>query len=241
MKTCSNRAAAQALLAAALWAQASLPFAQSEPDPATVIRQIDAAVQRRFEHVEGFTDVEHYQVFRGKDETHPVAEMTVKVTYKKNVGKSYDILSKSGSAVVQHFGLQPLLDNEKTVNLPGNAEHSWFDSANYEMKLKPGGMQKLDGRNCYALAVSAKQKATNMIDGDLWVDARDGNIVKLDGIATKSPSAFAGTTHMMRQYIEVEGYPMALHARAESSSGLFGRTVVMIDYGEYRLQLAPAR
>ena len=36
------------------------------------------------------------------------------------------------------FGLKPLLDNEKTINEPGNVEKSWFTSANYEMKLKAG-------------------------------------------------------------------------------------------------------
>ena len=61
-----------------------------------------------------------------------------------------------------------------------------------------------------------KHKAPNMIDGTLWVDARDGSIVKIDGVASKSPSAFAGTTHMMRQYMNIDGYPMATHARAES-------------------------
>ncbi|HTW80992.1 MAG TPA: hypothetical protein VME23_15700, partial [Terracidiphilus sp.] len=132
----------------------------------------------------------------------------------------------------------PLLENEKVVNLPGNVEHSWFDSANYEMKLKPGGARQFDGRDCYVLDVTPKRKAQNMIDGELWVDAKDGNIVKVDGVASKNPSPFAGMTHMMRQYTEIEGYPMATYARAESSSMLFGRTVVKIDYGEYHLQLA---
>ncbi|MFZ0306400.1 MAG: hypothetical protein WAL75_27185 [Terracidiphilus sp.] len=241
MKISSNRAAAGVALVAALWAQAAVPFAQSEPDCAAVIRLVDAAVQKRVKHVLGFTDIEHYAVFRGKDETHPAAEMTVKVTYKKGVGKSYEVISKSGSEIVQHFGLRPLLDNEKIVNLPGNVEHSWFNSANYEMKLKTASEQRLDGRDCYVLDVKAKRKASNMIDGELWVDAKDGSIAKLDGIASKSPSPFAGTTHMMRQYVEIDGYPMATHAQAESNSALFGRTVVVIDYSQYHLELAPAK
>jgi hypothetical protein len=91
------------------------------------------------------------------------------------------------------------------------------------------------------LEVAAKQKASNLIDGELWVDAKDGSIVRLDGVASKSPSAFAGTTHMMRQYVDLDGYPMATHARAESSSALFGRTVVVIDYSQYHLDLSPTR
>jgi len=34
---------------------------------------------------------------------------------------------------------------------------------------------------------------------------------------------------------------MATHARAESSSMLFGRTVVVIDYSDYHFELRPAR
>lgn len=230
------------MVAALQWCQTSaVLFAQSKPDGAAVIRSVDAAVQRRVEHVLGFTDIEHYVVFRGKDETHPVAEMTVKATYKKGVGKSYEVQSQSGSVIIQKLGLRTLLDNEKTVNLPGNVAKSWLNSANYQMKLKTGGLERLDGRDCYVLEVAAKQKASNLIDGELWVDAKDGSIVRLDGVASKSPSAFAGTTHMMRQYVDLDGYPMATHARAESSSALFGRTVVVIDYSQYHLDLSQAR
>jgi len=45
----------------------------------------------------------------------------------------------------------------------------------------------------------------------------------------------------MRQYAEIDGFPMALHARAESSSALLGRSVVTIDYSQYQLELASAK
>jgi negative regulator of sigma E activity len=207
-----------------------------EPSAAQVIARIDAAVQYRYEHVLGFTDIEHYAVFRGQDETHPVAEMTVKTTYRKGVGKSYEVLKESGSVLLLKLGLHPLLDNEREVNLPGNVEQSWFNSANYAMELKPGGVQRIDGRDCYALAVRARRKATNAIDGTLWVEAQSGMIVRLDGVATKSPSPLTGASHMMREYMNLNGFPMAAHARAESTSLLLGRTVVKIDYGSYQIE-----
>jgi hypothetical protein len=46
-----------------------------------------------------------------------------------------------------------------------------------------------------------------------------------------------GATHLMRQYTNISGFAMALHARAESNSMIFGRTVVTIDYSNYQLQL----
>jgi hypothetical protein len=215
--------------------------AAQQPVEGAVIRSVDAAVQNRYEHVLGITVIEHYAVFRGNGETHPAAEMTVLDTYKKGEGKTYTVLSQSGSGFLLRFGLKPLLDSEKTINIPGNVEKSWFTSANYDMKLKPGGVEKLDGRDCYALAIAPKHKATNLIDGTMWVDARDSTLVRIVGVASQNPSAFSGTTHLMRQYANINGFSMAKHARAESDSFLFGRTVVTIDYSNYNLQVQPAR
>ncbi|HTW62351.1 MAG TPA: hypothetical protein VMD55_11130 [Terracidiphilus sp.] len=233
-----RRRAACAALGALLWAPAAADPAP-EPDAASVVRMIDAEVQHRVQAVLEFTDIEHYRVFRGGDETHAVAEMTAKDLYRKGSGKTYTVLSRSGSDIVLKFGLKPLIENEKRINNPATVAQSWFTSANYIMKLKPGGIQKVNGRDCYVLSIAPKQKAPNMIDGTLWVDAHDGSIAQVEGVASKSPSPFAGTTHMMRRYTQIEGFPMATHARAESSSLLFGRTVVLIDYSDYHLQIAP--
>jgi hypothetical protein len=220
---------ATTVFAAAVYAQ--------QPDAAAIIRDLDTTNQARFDNVLAFTDVEHYSVFRGADQTHPAAEMTVRTTYKKGVGKDYKILSRSGSSLIQKVGLQPLLDNEKAINNPATVAQSWFTSANYDMHLKPGVTQTIDGRACLALAITPHLKAPNMIDGTIWVDAGTHTLVQVEGIASKSPSVFAGHTKMMRRYATMHGYAMATRARAESSSALFGRTVVVIDYSEYKFQI----
>jgi negative regulator of sigma E activity len=209
---------------------------QVQADEATLIQRVDAANENRYEHVLGFTDTEHYAVYRGDDETHPAAEMTVKMTYEKGKGKSYEIVSQTGSNIIQKFGLEPLIENEKQINEPAVVKDSWFASANYEMHLKTGETSEMNGRTCVALAITPKRKAPNMIDGTLWIDPRDGTIAKVEGIGTKSPSPFAGTTQMTRQYTNIDGYSMAEHARAESHNALFGRTVVTIEYTDYQLR-----
>ena len=209
------------------------------PDSAAVIRGIDAAVEARVDNVLEFTDIEHYAVFRGKDQTHPVAEMTVKDSYRKGIGKTYTLLSQSGSGIIFRFGLKPLLDDERILNEPGNVSRSWFNSANYRITPKLGGIEGLNGRDCIAAAVTPRHKAPNMIDGTIWIDAKNYSLVKILGVASKSPSAFAGTTQMMREYVQIDGFPMATHARAESSSLFFGRTVVTIDYSDYHLKIKP--
>jgi hypothetical protein len=235
-------------LSAAVRGLATIAFATlataaifAQPDSATVVRGIDGEVADRVDNVLGFTDIEHYAVYRGSDETHPAAQMTAKDTYRKGQGKTYITLSQSGSEIVLKYGLHPLLEREESINEPDNASKSWFTSANYEMKLKPNGMQKVNGRDCYALDITPKHKAPNMLEGTLWVDTKDYATVKVQGIASQRPSIFAGTTQMMRDYVNIDGYPMATHARAESNSFLFGHTVVVIEYSQYHLQVRSSK
>jgi hypothetical protein len=207
-----------------------------QPDEATVVRGVDAAVRARFEGIAGFTVTEHYAVFRGSDQTHPAAQITVKTSYRKELGKTYKILSQSGSGIIIRFGLNPLLDNEKRINDPGDREASWFTSANYEMKLKSSRPERIDGHNCLSLSITPKRKAPNLIIGTLWVDTSNYAILRIDGIASKRATIWSGPAHMVRDYAEFRGFSEATHAWAESDSTLFGRTVVTIDYSNYQIQ-----
>jgi outer membrane lipoprotein-sorting protein len=205
-------------------------------DGAAILQKVDAAVKARVDGIEGYTVTEHYAVFRDKDETHAVAEMTVKTTYKRETGKSYQILSESGSTLMRSLVLQTILDNEKHVNEPGVREGSWITTANYEMQVKPGGIQKVDGRDCVAIALTPRRKEPYLLLGTLWVDARNGEIVRIEGKGSKSSSVFTGETQMMRQYVDIDGFGEAIHARGVSDSFLFGPTVVTIDYKDYQIQ-----
>jgi len=230
---------ARSVLSAAIFL-AAWPIRAQQPD-AAVVNKVDAMVHARFDSVASFTVTEHYAVFRSGDETHPAAEMTVKTTYRKDTGKSYEMVSESGSTVIRKFGLEPLLENEKRVNDPANREASWFTTANYEMKLKTGVTEQIGGIECVALEISPKQKAPNLIYGTIWVDAKDGSIVRIEGTGSKSASMWTGPAHVVRDYARFSGYMQATHARAETDSSLFGKTVVVIDYTDYQVQLTPAK
>ncbi len=210
-------------------------------DSEAILKKVDAAVKARIDGIAGYTVMEHYAVFRNKDETHPVAEMTVKTTYKKETGKSYAILSESGSAVIRNLVLHAILDNEQHINEPGVREGAWITTANYEMQVKPGGVQNLGGRDCVALGLTPKRKEPYLLEGTLWVDAKNGEIVQIEGKASRSSSIFTGPTEMRRQYMDIDGFGEATHARAQSDSFLFGLTVVTIDYRDYQIQVEAGR
>jgi hypothetical protein len=210
-----------------------------QPDTASVIHQVDTAVKARIENLAGYTVTEHYAVYKSNDEIHPIAEMTVMTTYKKDSGKSYTIVSQAGSGIVRNLVLGAILNNEKRLNQPGIREGAWITSANYEMKLKPGGTQPLNGRDCLLLALIPKRKASYLIEGTLWVDSKDGSIVQVQGTSSKDASLVTGPAQVMRQYANIGGFSQATHVRAVSNSFIFGETIVKIDYQDYHIQLRP--
>jgi len=208
-----------------------------QPGVASIIRKVDDAVKTRIDNLAGYTVTEHYAVYRSNDEAHPAAEMTVKTTYERDSGKSYAVISQSGSAVMREVVLNKILDNEKRLNQPGIRESVWITSLNYQMTLKPGGPQQLDGRDCTVLSLTPKRKESYLFAGTLWVDAKDGSIVQLQGTASKETSMVSGPAQVIRQYENIDGYSEATHARAVSSSSMFGETIVKIDYKDYHIQL----
>jgi outer membrane lipoprotein-sorting protein len=227
------------LAASILSFHGSLTLAQPS-DTASVVRLVDAAVKARIDNVAGYTVTEHYAVYRSNDEIHPAAEMIVRTTYERNSGKSYMIVSQSGSTVMRNLVLTTILDNEKQMNRPGIRESAWITSANYEMKLERIGTEPLDGRECLLLTLIPKRKAPYLFEGTLWVDSKDGSIVQLQGTASKNSSMVTAPTQVVRQYANIGGSSEATHVRAVSNSSIFGETIVKIDYQDYQIQLRPS-
>jgi hypothetical protein len=207
--------------------------AESGESDAKIVQSVNAAVYARDQAILTYTVTEHYAMFRNHQEQRPVAEMTVQTTYKKDVGKSYAVLSMTGSALLRKV-LATVLDNEKRLNEPANRASSLITSANYEMK--PKGMETIGGRQCIAVELTPRHLSPYLLRGTLWVDRENGAIVQLSGISAKSPSVFTGPSQFFRQYAMIDGVAMATHARAESNSWMVGQTVITIDYNDYQIQ-----
>ena len=211
----------------------------AEGDPvAAIIQGIDASVKAREINLRGYTVTEHYVVYRNHDEQHAAADMVVKTTYRRDAGKSFSIVSLQGSLLMRKM-LEEVLATEKKMTQPANRIRVVIVPANYEMSVK--GPAMADGRKCVAVAIKPRKASPYLFNGTILVDAENKAIVQLEGVAAKSPSFVAGPSQVFRQYTMINGFPMAIRARAVSNSSLLGQTVVKIDYSGYQLSVEPAR
>lgn len=212
---------------------ATVPFQAQQFAGAPIVQRIDGAVDAREQELLGYTVTEHYAVFRGHDQEHPAADMQVKTTYRRDVGKSYRILSESGPELLRK-ALEMVLENEQRITQPANRAHAVITSENYEMTVK--GNETIDGQDCVALALKPRRESPYLFNGTIWVDAHNQAIVRLHGFTARSPSIFTGVSEVFRDYATIEGFPLATHAKAISNSWLLGQTVIKIDYLNYQLE-----
>ncbi len=222
------------MCAIAVLSVSSLP-SHSQKNDADVVKGIDASVASRDENILAYNVTEHYAVFRNQDKVHPAAEMTVKTAYRRDKGKSYTVLSENGSELIRKQVLARMLDSERKITEPTNRASALITSANYTMHVK--GKEVVDGRDCITLAITPRRSSPYLIQGDIWVDARDYSIVQLEGVTSKSPSVVASTTQVTRHYAAVDGFPMATHAIATVGSWLLGQTAIEIDYNGYQIDM----
>jgi outer membrane lipoprotein-sorting protein len=209
-----------------------------QDDSKTMIQKIDASVSARDENLLAYTVTEVYRVYRGADKTHPAAQMTVKTTYRKESGKSFVVVSQDGSELLLKEVLGHLLDSERLMTQPANRARAVLTTANYSMSVK--GNDTVDGRACRVVAIEPKMSSPFLFRGTIWVDAQDGSIVKLEGVASKAASVLAGATQVSRQYANMNGFPMATRALAVAGSWLLGQTTIDIDYSGYEMTLRGA-
>jgi hypothetical protein len=202
---------------------------------AAILPMIDASVAHRDDNLLSYTVTEHYKVYRGADHVHPAAEMTVRTLYRKDSGKTFTILSQSGSHLLLSEVLGHVLDSETLMTQPANRSRVVLTSANYAMTAH--GVDKVNGADCVRISIVPKTSSPYLFKGTIWVNGKDGDIVKLDGVTSKSVSMLTAATQVSRVYGEVDGMPMATHATAESNSWLLGATTIDIDYNGYQLTL----
>lgn len=222
--------AAVLLLSSATRSQPSLPL---PPTLGEVIKRIDQAGYAREQNLVGYTVREKYSLFRRGDDT-PAAVIVVDTSYKKGSGKTYNVASESGSTSGK-LVLRRVLNREQQLSQGEDREGILITSRNYDMALDDFNQHDFLGRQCLVLSVRPKRASPYLLAGRIWVDAATYHLVRIEGKPTADPSMWTGTPMIERDYTDVDGVPVAIHARSTSKQRLLGETVLDIIYQDYHL------
>jgi hypothetical protein len=200
-----------------------------------VIAEIDKAQQNRELELAGYTAIEHYTVRNSHFKES--AELEAKVSYQKDVGKTYQVLWRKGQSFLQEHVINRILKEDTALSGSSERSRTLLTSANYWMQVQ--GMQALQGEQCYIVNIRPRMHEFSLIEGIAWVDAEKFALLRIEGRPAASPSFWTGRPLIEREYTIFGGLSFPKHSRATSKGFFAGKSELDIDYSQYVISRAP--
>jgi len=181
-------------------------------------------------------ELKHYKAVRNyevgyKGLVNLGAKMEVEVSFDAPSGKSFRIVSQSGSKLLVDKVLKRLVETEKEAD--GNLTSTALTPANYSFKVL--GTEMVAGRPAYILSVEPLKESKLLYRGKVWVDAADFAVVKIDVEPSKNPSFWIAKTEIRHSYAKTGDFWLPERNRSESKVRIGGTAVLTIDYGTYKI------
>jgi hypothetical protein len=196
-----------------------------------IVQEIDQAQADREMRLTGYTVTEHYAI-RNSRFSAP-AETVVATTYVKGAGKTYSVISRTGPPFLQTHVVDRILKEEEEMSRGEQRKNALVTSANY--RIKRVGQEDLDGRMCDVVELMPRTKSVHCLRGKAWFDAKSHLLVRITGKPTSSPSFLVGYPVVVRDYTLMNGFSLARKSHAVSQTFVLGKTDLMIEYTDYRV------
>ncbi|MBV8552824.1 MAG: hypothetical protein JOY54_16130 [Acidobacteriaceae bacterium] len=196
----------------------------------------DEVVSRMMEHESQRQAALHrYSGFRRyvleNQRHHKRAEMLVRMNCLDDGSKEFNTVSETGWGGARRHVFPRLLETEREASLPDNRERSRITPGNYSFRMI--GEHMAAGRRVYGLAITPKTENKYLIRGEIWIDAEEYAIVRIEGEPAKNPSFWIKSVHFVHTY--QKNGPLWLPASDHSvtEARIFGPTDITIDYFSY--------
>jgi hypothetical protein len=199
---------------------------------AQIVDQMQHHNQARTEALKELQSIRHYQVeYRGFSKVID-ARMEVEYHYNAASGKSFRIVSQSGSKMLCEKVLKRAVESEKEASQDKAAMA--LTAANY--RFRSVGSENVGGRRAYVLEVEPITPTKFLIRGKIWVDAAEFALLKIEAEPAKNPSFWIARTRILQTFAKTGEFWLPERNRSESKVRIGGAAVFTIDYGTYRTE-----
>jgi hypothetical protein len=143
--------------------------------------------------------------------------------YSRTDGFSYRILSTGGSERILNRGLKAVLESEKETTT------EWRRGAltreNYDIVFDsrtPEGLIKVQ--------LNPRRRDSRLLEGAAWLSSQSGDLVKLQGRLSKSPSFWVRWVSVTRKYAPIHGTMMPAAVESTADVKIAGMSTFTMTY-----------
>lgn len=161
------------------------------------------------------------------------AEMEVVAHYEAPQSKSFDVVSGSGSKLIQTRVFAKLLEAERESADAQNQRQTALSPDNYTFTLLGSRPSPYGG--CYRLAVEPRRDNKFLYRGEICVNAEDFAVESIDAEPAKNPSFWIKKTRIEHRYQKIGQFWLPASNQTISSIRLGGTATLSILYSGYDL------
>jgi hypothetical protein len=153
------------------------------------------------------------------------AWMDVWTEADKAGGFRYQIAAEGGSGYIRRRVFLAALDGEEKMWREGEPRRAQLTNANYSFKDEG----RVDG-GLASLAISPKRKDVLLVNGWLFVKQEDGDLVRIEGQLSKTPSFWTRRVEIVRRYGRVADAHVPLEIESVAQILIAGRSTFRMTY-----------
>jgi hypothetical protein len=194
-----------------------------------VLAELAAHNEERKAALHAYTVRRTYQVIDLTGKIH--AEEIGRMEFSSPDKKSFTVTSESGSGLVRHMALNPLINSE--IEAAAGKEHhdSAISTDNYSLNLL--GEQQLGPYRCFVAEAVPKRRAKYLFEGRVWIDANDYSVVRIEGHPATKLSFWIQHAEFVRQYQKVDRFWLPEKDQTLVQVRLYGTKILKIDHRNY--------
>jgi hypothetical protein len=153
------------------------------------------------------------------------AWMEAVTQYDPSVGLVYSISAQGGSERIQRRVLKAVLEAERESSM----RHEWrkgnLSRENYEFNFSGHA-----GDGMLKMQLMPRRRDPRLVLGSALLTAQSGNLVRVEGRLSKSPSFWVRSVHVSRSYSPIGGMMMPVAVESTADVRIAGTSVFSMTY-----------
>jgi hypothetical protein len=166
-------------------------------------------------------------------ETKQQGEYEVKRQYSAPKSLLFTALHFTGDTFVKANVITRFLQSEVEHVQKDDGPSMAFSAANYKFSYK--GLHIADGRTLHEFQLKPRRRRVGLLKGNMYLDARTGSLVHLEGVPAKSPSVFLSKIRVSQDFADFGPFTLPVHLHSEAKASIVGRTIVDVYQRDYQV------
>jgi len=199
-----------------------------------IVARLDRNSEQRAAALRAYEGRRSYRLIYHGFPSNREAGIDVTAHYQAPESKSFDVVSESGSKMLQSRVLLKLLESEREAACAENQRQTALTTDNYTFTLLGSRPSPYGG--CYRLGVEPRRENKFLYRGEICVNAVDFAVETIDAEPARNPSFWIKKTRIEHRYQKIGLFWLPASNRSVTSVRLGGTATLSIVYSGYELR-----